>query len=76
MGHKITKKGLQTDRQKIEAITDYPVPQSLEELRRFLGMVNYLSSYLPYLTEAIHSLQNLLKKNVPWTWSDSQERAF
>ena len=28
MGHKITKKGLQTDRQKIEAITDYPIPQS------------------------------------------------
>ena len=31
MGHKITKDGLQTDPQKIEAIKDYPVPQSLEE---------------------------------------------
>ena len=61
MGHKITKEGHQTVPQKIEAIKDYPVPQSLEELRRFLGMVNYLSRYLSHLTEAIHPLQNLLK---------------
>lgn len=76
MGHKINKEGLQTDPQKTEAIKDYPAPKNLEELRRFLGMVNYLARYLSHLTENIHPLQNLLKKNVPWTWSDSQERAF
>ena len=53
-GHKITKEGLQTDLQKTEAIKDYPVPQNLEELRRFLSMVNYLSRYLSHRTEAIH----------------------
>ena len=61
MGHKITKEELQTDPKEIEPIKDYPVPQSLEELRRFLGMVNYLSRYLSHLTEAIHPLHNLLK---------------
>ena len=76
MGHKITKEELQTDPKEIEPIKDYPVPQSLEELRRFLGMVNYLSRYLSHLTEAIHPLHNLLKKDVPWTWSVSQEHAF
>ena len=75
-GHKITKEGLQTDPQKTEAIKDYPVPQNLEELRRFLSMVNYLSRYLSHRTEAIHPLQNLLKKSIPWTWSDSQEHPF
>ena len=39
-------------------------------------MVNYLSRYLSHLTEVIHPLQNLLKKKVPWTWSDSQEHTF
>lgn len=76
MGHKITKEGLKTDPQKTEPIKDFPVPQSLEELRRFLGMLNYLSRYLSHLAEAIHSLQNLFKKDVPWTWTDSQEHAF
>ena len=39
-------------------------------------MTNYLSRYLSHLKEAIYPLQNLLKKNVLWTWSDSQEHAF
>ena len=39
-------------------------------------MVNCLSRYLSHLTEAIHPLQNLLKKDVPWSWSYSQEHAF
>ena len=72
MGHKITKDGLLTDSQKIEAIKGYPVPQSLEEHRRFLGMVNYLSRYLSHLTEAIHPLQNLLSKDVPWNTHSRQ----
>jgi len=32
MGHLITKDGLQTDREQIRAITDFPEPQNLEEL--------------------------------------------
>ena len=32
MGHLTTKDGLQTDREQIRAITDFPEPQNLEEL--------------------------------------------
>lgn len=76
MGYKISKEGLSTDPEKVKAITDYPTPKNLEELRRFFGMVNYLSRYLAHLTEIIHPLHNLLKKNIPWNWSKSQEQAF
>ena len=71
MGHRISKEGLQTDPQQVEAIKDYPATQNLEQLRRFLGMVNYLSRYLSHLTDTVHPLQNLLQKIVPWTWSNS-----
>ena len=76
MGHQITKDGLQTDPEKVNAIKDYPAPTNVEELRRLLGMVNYLSRYLPHLTEDLQPLQNLLKKDVQWTWALSQEKAF
>lgn len=74
MGHLITKDGLQTDPEKIKAITDFPVPQKLEELRCFLGMVNY--RFLPSVTSEMHPLHNLLKKDVRWTWSEAQEEFF
>ena len=76
MGHQITKDGLQTDPEKVKAIKDYPAPTKVEELRRFLGMVNYLARYLYHLTDDLQPLQNLLKKDVQWTWASSQEKAF
>lgn len=34
---------------KIQAILDYPVPQTRLELRRFLGMAGYCRGFLPEL---------------------------
>ena len=76
MGHTISKSGLQTTDEKVAAITEYPAPTSLEELRRFLGMVNYLSRYLDHLADILHPLQNLLKKDTQWNWSEAQEQVF
>ena len=49
---------------------------NLERLRRFLGMVNYLARYVPNLTDMAHPLSNLLKRDIPWQWSSSQEDVF
>ena len=76
MGHLITEDGLQTDPGKVRAITSLSAPANLNELRRFLGMVNYLARYLPHVTTVLQPLQNLLKKDVPWTWSEHHEKAF
>ena len=50
-------------------------PRSLETLRRFHGMLNYLAKFLPNITELINPLLNLLKKDVPWNWSSSQQKS-
>ena len=76
MGHIITKDGLQSDPEKMRSISEFPAPQNVDELRRFLGMVNYMSKFLPHATDVIHPLHNLLKKDVPWNWSSSQAEAF
>ena len=76
MGHVISSDGIHTDREKVRAITDFPQPTCLTQVRRFLGMVQYLSRYIPNLTDDLHTVQNLTKKDVPSVWSDSQEIAF
>ena len=76
MGHIITKDGIRVDPDKIKAIDTYPVPKNLEQLRRFLGMVNYLARYMPSLRKVLHPLRNLVKKDTPFVWSESQEAAF
>lgn len=76
MGHQITKEGLQPDPEKVKVINSFPTPQSKTSLRSFLGMVNYVSRFLPNVCDVLHPLYNLLKNDVPWGWSSAQEVAF
>ena len=76
MGHLISKDGLKSDPDKVKAITNMKPPTSLQELRRYLGMVNYLAKFLPNLSDILQPLHMLTKRDVTWTWSESQESAF
>ena len=76
MGHRISKDGLSIDPSKVSSMRGMEEPCSLETLRRFLWMVNYLAKFLPNITELINPLLNLLKKEVPWNWSSSQQKSF
>ncbi len=76
MGHRITANGVQIDPEKVKAVTDLKEPHNVEELRRFLGMVNYVSKFLPNLTSELHPLHNLLRKDVSWNWSKTQQASF
>ena len=57
---------------EIKAITEMPRP---EDVLRFNGMVNYLSRFLPNLSDVMKTLRDLTHKDVEWCWSDAQERA-
>ena len=74
MGHRVTREGLQSDPDKIKAISEMQPPNDIHELRRFLGCINYLAKFLPHLSEV--PLMNLLRSDVPWTWSTAQQDAF
>ena len=73
MGHRITSAGLQADPEKVKAITEMKSPTNVEELRHFLGLVNYLGKFLPHFSAVAEPLRNLTKNDVPWNWSEVQE---
>jgi len=76
MGHQITSAGLQADPEKVKAITEMKSPSNVKELRRFLGLVNYLGKFLPHFSAVAERLRNLTKNDVPWNWSEVQESAM
>lgn len=49
LGHIIDAQGVRLDPGKVDSIANFPVPQNAHELKRFLGLVNYLGKYLPNL---------------------------
>jgi hypothetical protein len=76
MGHCINAHGLSVDPEKVSAITKMKAPQNIDELRRFLDMVNYVMKFMPNLAGVLYPLHNLLKKDVEWNWSSAQQEAF
>lgn len=76
MGHNIENGCIKPDPQKVEAILKIEPPSNVGELRHFLGMVNYLMTFLPNLAEKTAPLRILLKKGYHWTWSEVQKKAW
>ena len=69
MGNVVSELGLKPDSEKVRAIVDMPLPKSKEELRRFLGMVNFFSKFIPHQSSITDPLRQLLKQDSVWVWS-------
>ena len=68
MGHVLTLEGLISSPGKIKAILEMPTPTDVASLQRFLGMVNYLSKFVPKLSDHTELLRTLTVKGVEWRW--------
>ena len=62
--------------QRSKAITEMPKPTTLKDLQTFLGMVQYLSKFLPRIAEITEPLRDLMKKHAPYAWGPEHNQAF
>jgi len=69
LGYGIDKDGLHAMPIKVAAIVEAPTPENVQELRAFLGLVNYYGRFVPQLSTVAHPLHRLLGKRVPWEWN-------
>ena len=69
------KDGAHLDPSKVAAIYNMPAPEMPSQLQKFLGMVTYLSPFLPSLSFTA-PLHGLLKKGVEFTWNETYQDAF
>ena len=76
LGHLLTANGVQADPDKVRAITEMPNPTDVKGVQRLLGVVNYLSKFLPQLSEVCEPLRTLTLKETLWCWLDVHDQAF
>ena len=77
-GQTLTRKGLMMDKKKWKVIQDWAVLTNIKELQSFLGSVNYLSKFIPYLSTHRKLPQDLLKHSSieEFSWLDTHTEAF
>lgn len=76
IGHILSADGLKPDPEKVRAVAQLPPPESKQALMRFMGMVQYLSKFIPNLSEVSAPLRKLLESDVEWHWEDKQIKSF
>ena len=75
-GNTYTDNGITPDDDKVRDIQNKQTPENREDLLRFIGMMSYLSQFIPHFAEKAHTLRGLLKKDVPWMWDVDHEKSF
>ncbi len=63
-----TDKGPKADPAKLEAVFKMPTPNGKHEVLRFLRMMNYLSKFIPQLSELCAPLRQVTQKENYFTW--------
>ena len=76
VGHIIFAEGLKPDPEKVRAIKEMPPPTTKEDVRQFLGSIQYLAKFLPMLAEVETPLRELTKRDVFVHWDAPQAEAF
>ncbi|GBG80804.1 hypothetical protein CBR_g31360 [Chara braunii] len=76
LGHEISAEGLRPDDAKVASIRDWPRPQSVTEMRSFLGMTGYYRNFVKNYSIVAAPLTDLTRLDTPWEWTDRYEAAF
>ena len=86
MGHVVSGKGISTNPKKIEAVSKWPTPRTVYDVRSFLGFVGYYRRFIKNFSkitkpirEVITGLENQSKRAAKKTyieWSDAADAAF
>lgn len=76
LGHILDENGVKPDPDKTAAIANMPNPVNVSDVRRFLGMVNYLRKFVPSLSEKAQAIQELLCKNKEFLWTENHNKCF
>ena len=76
LGHQITEFGVKPDPKKVSVIKNFPTPTTAKQLKTFCEMISYYSKFIPTCSKIASPLHKLLKKDVKFEWSETQEHAF
>jgi hypothetical protein len=83
LGRTLSHGKVQHDENHLSPVFDAPLPDNLQELRRWLGCINFICSHMVGLAPRLHPLFQLVgelgkkkvkKKAIPWT--DELRQAF
>jgi hypothetical protein len=73
----ILEKGVtRMDLTKVEGVRSWATPSTKKHVRSFLGFCNFYRAFIRGFAKLTKPLNNLTKKDAPWTWGDGEQNTF
>nr|GEV97429.1 hypothetical protein [Tanacetum cinerariifolium]GEW50790.1 hypothetical protein [Tanacetum cinerariifolium] len=76
LGHKISKKGIEIDKAKVDVISILPHPTTIMGIRSFLGHVGFYRRFIKDFSKIARLMTHLLEKDNPFLFSKECVKAF
>ena len=74
--YRFDQEGLKPTPEKVQAIYECEPPRSKSEVRRFLGMTGYLSTFIPRYASPTKPLRDLTRIETKFQWGPAEQKAF
>ena len=74
--HIISEDGVKPDPKKIEAVSKFPRSKKAKNIKQFLGLAGYYRRFIPNFSKITKPLTQLLKKDIPFKWSEDQKKCI
>jgi hypothetical protein len=61
---------------KLSGIRDWPTPNTVKQVRGFLGFANFYRQFIKKFSKLVLPLNNLLQKDMKFKWNPECQKAF
>ena len=76
LGFEVSEQGVHASPDKVKAIVEWPKPQTVHDVRSFLGLASYYRKFIHGFSQIAGPLTELTKSKVKWRWEKEQEESF
>lgn len=76
LGYVIDENGVHPDPDKISAVSNYPVPKTVKDVRRLMGLAGWYRRFIPNFSSITAPLSELTKKGKKFEWGEKAEAAM
>ena len=76
LGHTFKEHIIMMNEETKKNIIEFPTPSNKKKLQGFIGLANWDRRFIPELASILKPLNQLLKKDQKFIWTEEQEKAF
>ena len=76
LGHIVNAQGIRPLNEHIRKITDFPIPNTVRKVRRFIGCASYYRRFIKDFSKISTPLTNLVRKNQKFKWNPEAQASF